>query len=94
MPQEAILPFIVATPVFLITHNPTLSLGVVFALVPALAWCFDRPVFFIFYAAGLALLVGLKHLPTALKLLADAEDKREVIVNRLLFDRRRRGEDS
>jgi len=73
---------------FLITHSIAFSSGIGFLSIAGMAFLWGRPTWLVI-APVLCLLIGtLTTLPEAVRMWAGAEDKRDLILNRWLTDKK------
>ena len=60
----------------------TLGVSVGLVLMPLIIWLFGEPNILIFYALGLAIFLGIRHLPTFRKALSSAEGRNNIVVDK------------
>ena len=90
LPRETLLVLAIAALVVPLTRNPVLGLAAGFVALGLWLIVTGHPTLEVAYFATLPALVGLRHVPTAWDILVRAENKREALLHRLIFDRSRR----
>jgi len=91
MPREALVAAVVLGILYiLITHSICFSAILSFALLSLIAWRWGRPLVLIVAPLALLTVMGIKIVPEWLRLWRSAEDKRDLILNRFIFDREAR----
>jgi len=91
MPWEAFIAAVVLGVLYiLITHSISFSAIVSLILLSLLAWWRGRPLVCIIAPLALLAVMGIKMVPEALRLWRSAEGKRDLILNRFIFNREAR----
>lgn len=80
------LPFACCIPILaliiIFTSNVTLGMAGAFAIFPLSLWIFDRPFSMILYAILIALFLGIRYAPTALRSLRKAGNSRDFLIDK------------
>lgn len=88
LPKEALIALPVLGVLYiLITHSISFSAIVSFALLSLLAWRWEMSLALKLSPLALLLTMGIKALPEGIRLWMSAEDKRDLILNRFIFNR-------
>ena len=87
MPWEIIISLAFAAAGAFIIHNLPLGVFVGVTALPLTSWAFDRPLSIILGFLALFLIVVIRRLTAPRSPLAKSVSRRQLIINRLLFDR-------
>lgn len=81
-PLEFAVSFAVIVIVVLVTSNVTIGISVGLAFLPLIIWQFGGANSLIFYSLALALLLGLRYIPTARRAFASTSSKKDFLIDR------------
>ena len=86
--KEALIGGLILLVVYIgLTHNVAFSAAVGLASMAVWAWLFGRPLTLVLSPLALMFLLGLRQFPEARAMWRGAEDKRELILHKWIFDR-------